>query len=880
MVTMSDADPSMKRLADYTPPAFLVDHINLRFQLRQGQTTVIARSRLRRNLDAGDARAPLVLDGQDMELASVALDGRSLATAEYRLESESLVIASVPNDFDLEVITQIRPEDNTRLEGLYVSNGMYCTQCEAEGFRRITYFPDRPDVMARYRVRIEADRANYPVLLSNGNPVEQGDLEEGRHYAVWEDPFPKPSYLFALVAGDLDCLRDAHTTPSGRIVDLRIYAESADLAKCRHAMDSLKHAMIWDEQRYGREYDLDIYMIVAVGHFNMGAMENKGLNLFNTKYVLADRDTATDRDFRGVEGVIAHEYFHNWTGNRITCRDWFQLSLKEGLTVFRDQEFSADQGSRGVQRIDDVNVLRGHQFPEDAGPMAHPVRPDGYMEINNFYTVTIYNKGAEVVRMQRLLLGDQGFRKATDLYFERYDGQAVTTDDFVACMEDASGRNLGQFRRWYSQAGTPVVRAESGRDERGGYVLTLSQRCPPTPGQDHKQPFHIPVAVGWVGPDGADVSLDAGGATTCVLELTEAVQTFRFPNIPDGSLPSLLRGFSAPVKMEYAYRDADLAFLMAHDSDDFNRWEAGQKLATQVILGMVEQRARGTDMEVPERYLDAFGAALADRETDPELLGAVLTLPGIAQLGEAMETIDIDGLCTARETLRRRIHERHGEVLSDRYRDLEDGGPFRMDGEAVARRALRNTCLAYLTAGRDAAGLALLLDQYHRAGNMTARLAALALLAEREEEQAEEVLRDFQEAWKHDALVMDKWFSLQATADRPDALARVRTLMRHPDFILINPNRVRALIGAFAAGNLRHFHAADGSGYRFLADRILELDPLNPQVAARMASPFTRWRRYDAARRAGMKTQLERLRDRGDALSGDVAELVLKSLAE
>ena len=877
---MRDANPSVKRLADYTPPTFLVDHIDLRFQLRPGQTTVIARSRLRRNPDADAVQAPLVLDGQDMELVSVVLDERSLAAAEYRLESESLVIESVPDAFDLEVVTRIRPEDNTRLEGLYVSNGMYCTQCEAEGFRRITYFPDRPDVMARYRVRIEADRADYPVLLSNGNPVEQGDLEEGRHYAVWEDPFPKPCYLFALVAGDLDCLRDAHTTPSGRTVDLRIYAESADLAKCRHAMDSLKHAMVWDEQRYGREYDLDIYMIVAVGHFNMGAMENKGLNLFNTKYVLADRDTATDHDFRGVEGVIAHEYFHNWTGNRITCRDWFQLSLKEGLTVFRDQEFSADQGSRGVQRVDDVNVLRGHQFPEDAGPMAHPVRPDGYMEINNFYTVTIYNKGAEVVRMQRLLLGAEGFRKATDLYFERHDGQAVTTDDFVACMEDASGRDLGQFRRWYRQAGTPVVRAESSQDEQGHYVLTLSQSCPPTPGQEHKEPFHIPVAVGWVGPDGADVPLDAeDGATTRVLELTEAAQTFRFPNIPEGSLPSLLRGFSAPVKMEYAYRDADLAFLMAHDSDDFNRWDAGQKLATQVILGMVEQRARGAGMEVSERYLDAFGAALADRETDPELLSAVLTLPGIAQLGEAMETIDIDGLCTARETLRRRIHERHGEALSNRYRELEDDGPFRMDGEAVARRALRNTCLAYLAAGRDEAGLALLLDQYRRAGNMTARLAALALLAEREEGRAEEVLRDFQEAWQHDALVTDKWFSLQATADRPDALARVRILMRHPDFILINPNRVRALIGAFAAGNPRHFHAADGSGYRFLADRILELDPLNPQVAARMASPFTRWRRYDAVRRAGMKAQLERLRDRGDALSGDVAELVLKSLA-
>ena len=482
--------------------------------------------------------------------------------------------------------------------------------------------------------------------------------------------------------------------------------------------------------------------------------------------------------------------------------------------------------------------------------------------------------------MQRLLLGAEGFRKATDLYFERHDGQAVTTDDFVACMEDASGRDLGQFRRWYRQAGTPVVRAESSQDEQGHYVLTLSQSCPPTPGQEHKEPFHIPVAVGWVGPDGADVPLDAeDGATTRVLELTEAAQTFRFPNIPEGSLPSLLRGFSAPVKMEYAYRDADLAFLMAHDSDDFNRWDAGQKLATQVILGMVEQRARGAGMEVSERYLDAFGAALADRETDPELLSAVLTLPGIAQLGEAMETIDIDGLCTARETLRRRIHERHGEALSNRYRELEDDGPFRMDGEAVARRALRNTCLAYLAAGRDEAGLALLLDQYRRAGNMTARLAALALLAEREEGRAEEVLRDFQEAWQHDALVTDKWFSLQATADRPDALARVRILMRHPDFILINPNRVRALIGAFAAGNPRHFHAADGSGYRFLADRILELDPLNPQVAARMASPFTRWRRYDAVRRAGMKAQLERLRDRGDALSGDVAELVLKSLA-
>ena len=829
---------------------------------------------VRRNPASALAEGTLHLDGEGLQHHWLEIDGRRLREDEFVLEGDGLRLLSVPERFELASEVVIEPENNTALEGLYRSNTMFCTQCEAEGFRKITWFLDRPDVMTRFHVRIEADKAAFPVLLSNGNPGDCGDLPDGRHFTEWDDPIPKPCYLFALVAGDLKYLQDSHTTPSGREVDLRIYVEPENIDKCDHAMRSLINAMRWDEEQYGREYDLDVYNVVAVNDFNMGAMENKGLNIFNSKFVLARPDTATDADFQGIEGVIAHKYFHNWTGNRITCRDWFQLSLKEGLTVFRDQEFSADMGSRGVKRIEDVRLLRAHQFAEDASPMAHPVRPGSYIEINNFYTVTVYEKGAEVVRMQANLLGPKLYRKATDLYFERHDGQAVTTEEFVACMEDASGRDLTQFKRWYDYAGTPRLEiAGSYAAGQQTYTLTVKQQVPDTPGQSEKPAFHIPLAVGLIDKNGRDLLPEQ----TRMLEVTEAEQEFVFDAIGSEPVPSLARGFSAPVKIAFDYSDEQLMSLMSHDSDGFNRWDAGQTLLQRTLLDMVSQYQAGENMVVGDRLLEVLRTALLDDTAEHALIAEVLTLPGIGYLGEFMETVDVDGLYLARESLRLGVAEELREDLLLRYRQLADEGEYTIEPQAIGRRSLRNCVLGYLMKLEDDEEIAqLALDQYAAQRNMTDVMAALAQIADSDLSSRKEVLEDFAGRWQPDPLVMDKWFAVQATATRATVLEEIHALMQHPAFSIRNPNKVRSLIGAFAGGNPLRFHAADGSGYRFVAEQVLVLDPLNPQIAARLLRTMARWQRYDETRQGHMREALGRIVSAN--VSKDVFEIASKSL--
>nr|WP_132540541.1 aminopeptidase N [Plasticicumulans lactativorans] len=876
------AAPRTVRLADYAPPDYLIDTVALRFELGETGTTVSAELALRRN-HAG-AR-PLVLDGQGLELLGVWLDGVPLGAERYRCDDEHLTLPGVPEACVLRIDTRIHPQSNTALEGLYQSSGNFCTQCEAEGFRKITYYLDRPDVMARFTTTIVAERARYPVLLSNGNPVARGEYDDGRHWVTWEDPFRKPAYLFALVAGDLGCVRDTYTTASGRSVALEIYTEHANVGQCGHAMASLQKAMRWDEERFGLEYDLDIYMIVAVGDFNMGAMENKGLNVFNTKYVLASPETATDADYLGIESVIAHEYFHNWTGNRVTCRDWFQLSLKEGLTVFRDQEFTADLNSAAVARIDDVRNLRALQFPQDAGPLAHPVRPESYIEINNFYTVTVYEKGAEVVRMYQTLLGREGFRKGMDLYFARHDGQAVTCEDFRAAMADANGRDLGQFMRWYQQAGTPVVMARGTHDATSRrYTLTLTQHCPATPGQPEKAPFHIPVALGLLARDGRELPLRLHGeaapvATSRVLELTAAEQRFVFEDVAEPPVPSLLRGFSAPVKLDAAYAEDELLFLLAHDRDPFNRWEAAQQLAVCTVLRLLDERARDLAWAAPTALIEAFGRVLADDGADPALVDQILTLPSEAYLAEQVAVIDPEAIFAAREFLRRSVAAALAGALAARYAALAPRGPYRLDGAASGRRALRNRCLDYLVALDQPAMHALAEAQFAAADNMTEQLAALASLVDSTSPARSSALAAFYARWQHAPLVVDKWFTLQAASRHPDTLAHVRGLLEHPAFSIRNPNKVRALIGAFANANPVRFHAADGSGYAFLAEQVLTLDPLNPQIAARLLGAMTRWRQFEPLRQGLMRAELERIVAR-PGLSPDVYEIAAKSLAD
>jgi aminopeptidase N len=879
---MKEATPRTIYLKDYRAPAFLIERTELRFELGEESTQVNARLRVQRNPAADTPDAPLVLDGEELELLAVRLDGRELQSHEWLQDADSLTLANVPDAFVLEIVNCIKPQENTRLEGLYKSSGNFCTQCEAEGFRRITYYLDRPDVMSVFTTTVVADAQRYPVMLSNGNPVEQGESGEGRHFVTWHDPHPKPSYLFALVAGDLACIEDGYTTASGREVALRIYVEPHNADKCAHAMASLKKSMRWDEQRFGLEYDLDIYMVVAVDDFNMGAMENKGLNVFNSKYVLARPDTATDIDHERIEGVIAHEYFHNWTGNRVTCRDWFQLSLKEGLTVFRDQSFTAEMTAGAVKRIDDVRLLRTHQFAEDSGPMAHPVRPPSYMEINNFYTVTVYEKGAEVVRMYEALLGREGFRRGMDLYFERHDGQAVTTDDFLAAMADANGEDLTQFRRWYEQAGTPRVRVEDDWDEENGrYTLTLRQSCPSTPGQKEKQPFLIPFAVGLLDAEGWDLPLrPAGGTeaqgTTRVLRLTEAEQEFVFEGLNVRPLPSLNRGFSAPVRVEYPYADSQLAFLAAHDSDSFNRWDAGEQLAVRVMLELAEDHQSGRPLTLPAGFITAFAAVLADESLDAAVKAEMLSLPGEAWLADAMDVVDPDAIHAARDYARRALASELEAQWLAAYHANSLSGAYRYAPQDAGARRLRNLALDYLASLDSVPTRKLALNQFGEADNMTDSLAALAALMRTGGEERERALEIFYERWKNEPLVLDKWFTLQAMVQRPGTLERVRQLMHDPAFSIRNPNRVRALVGAFAQGNPTGFHAADGSGYRFIGEQVQALDGLNPQVAARMVGVFSRWRRYDDGRQAQMKAELERLQTL--ELSRDVYEIVSKSL--
>ncbi|KJK00345.1 aminopeptidase N [Pseudomonas sp. 21] len=890
---MRTEQPKVIYLKDYQAPEYLIDETNLTFELYEDHTLVHAQLVMRRNPDRaagapGDGLPPLVLDGQQLELLSVALDDRALEAGDYQLDENHLTLQPTATTFTVDSTVRIHPESNTALEGLYKSGKMFCTQCEAEGFRKITYYLDRPDVMSSFTTTLSAEQHQYPVLLSNGNPVASGSEEGGRHWATWQDPFKKPAYLFALVAGDLWCVEDQFTTLSEREVTLRIYVEPENIDKCQHAMDSLKNSMRWDEKVYGREYDLDIFMIVAVNDFNMGAMENKGLNIFNSSCVLAKAETATDAAHQRVEGVVAHEYFHNWSGNRVTCRDWFQLSLKEGFTVFRDSEFSADMNSRTVKRVEDVAFLRTNQFAEDAGPMAHPVRPDSFIEISNFYTLTVYEKGSEVVRMIHTLLGADGFRKGTDLYFERHDGQAVTCDDFIKAMEDANGVDLTQFKRWYSQSGTPRLAVEESYDAAAqSYTLTFRQSCPATPGQSEKLPFVIPVQMGLIDKLGNALSLRLKGeehahGSDRVLQVTEAEQSFTFVGLAEKPLPSLLRGFSAPVKLSFPYDRDQLMFLMQFDEDGFNRWEAGQQLSVQVLQDLIGQHQRGEKLVLDERLITAFRTLLLDTGLDQAMVAEMLSLPSEAYLTEISEVADVEAIHAAREFARQQIGAALHEQLWERYqanRKQSRDTAYVAEASHIARRSLQNIALSYLIQSGKAEVLAACQEQYKDCDNMTERLTALAVLVNSSfEKEKAEALAMFADYFKDDPLVMDQWFSVQAGCTLPGGLERVQELMKHSAFTLKNPNKIRALIGAFANQNAVNFHRADGAGYRFLADQIITLNALNPQIASRLLTPLTRWRKYAPARQALMKAELERILASGE-LSSDVYEVVSKSLA-
>ena len=884
---MKGAQPQAIRLEDYRQPDFWISHTDLIFNLGEVSTTVTAKLTFRRN-DSADKKAPLVLHGEQMELVSVSLDGSKLASNDYQCDRESLIVHQVPDRFVLEVVTLLKPQDNTSLEGLYKSSGMFCTQCEAEGFRKITYYLDRPDVMSEFSVRIIADKQRYPVLLSNGNLVDRGELDNSRHFAQWHDPFKKPAYLFALVAGNLVSLDDTFTTISGRDVHLRIFVEQKDLDKCDHAMQSLKNAMAWDEKVYGREYDLDIFMIVAVDDFNMGAMENKGLNIFNTSCVLAKPETTTDAGFQRVEAVVAHEYFHNWSGNRVTCRDWFQLSLKEGFTVFRDSQFSADMGSPTVKRVEDVTVLRTLQFAEDAGPMAHPVQPGSYIEISNFYTLTIYEKGAEVVRMLHTLLGPDLFRKGSDLYFDRHDGQAVTIEDFVRAMADVSGRDLTQFKNWYCQAGTPCLHITGEYNERDQtFTLKVKQTCPPTPEAQTKKPFHIPLAMGLVGRNGllplqlANQPSLAEDADQCVLELTETDETFVFEHVAEKPVPSLLRNFSAPVKLGYNYSREDLRRLMSRDTDGFCRWDASQQLAIQVLLDVQNALCQGQAPELDERLVEAYRELLADASLDKAMVALMLTLPSELYLAELSDKVDVDAIHAAREWVLVALAQALVEPLQKAYAGCAEAGDYRADAVSIARRSLKNVALSYLMRLNDEAVHRMCLEQFERSNNMTDVMAALSAIVNSESplliEEKSHCLSRFYSKWQREPLVVNQWFSVQAASTLPGGLERVRQLVQHPAFDLKNPNKARAVIGAFANANTVNFHDKSGAGYRFLADQICTLNCQNPQMAARLLTPLTKWRRYDEDRQKLMRSELERIKQQPE-LSKDVYEVISKSL--
>jgi aminopeptidase N len=872
------------RLKDYRPPDWLVETVELDVSLASTATQVRAALTLRPN-GSGAAPAPLVLDGDALNLRALKLDGAALPPEQFVATPDRLTIAQPPQRrFRLEIETVVDPSASTQLSGLYRSGAIYCTQCEAEGFRRITYFPDRPDVMAVYTTRIEAEKAEAPVLLANGNLVTSGDVPgTTRHFAVWHDPFPKPSYLFALVGGNLACVEDRFRTMSGREVTLRIYVEQGKERRCLYAMDALKRAMRWDETAFGREYDLDIFMIVAVSDFNMGAMENKGLNIFNDKYILASSETATDTDFGRIEAVVAHEYFHNWTGNRITCRDWFQLCLKEGLTVFRDQEFSADQRSRAVERIGDVRGLRTHQFVEDAGPLAHPVRPAVYHEINNFYTATVYEKGAELVRMLRVLLGAENFRKGMDLYFSRHDGQAATVEQFVQCFADVSSTDLTQFMLWYSQAGTPEVVATGSYDARAkSYRLELAQSVPPTPGQPSKQPMVVPLAVSLVGREGRDLPLKLDDGRTVergVLTLTKSVETFVFADVAEQPVASLNRGFSAPIKLSANLSADDLRFLAAHDADPFNRWQALQTLATRLLLDNTAASRASRPARHDPGLLDALGATLADGALEPAFVALALTLPGEAEIArEIGHDVDPDAVFAARAALRAAVGEYLAGPLFDHYRRLSESGPYRPDAASAGRRMLRNTCLDLLVATQQSEAISLAARQYQAADNMTDRMAALSALSLCDVPERAAALDDFYARYADDPLIVDKWLTLQATVPEPATLDRVRALTSHRAFSFANPNRVRALIHAFALANQKEFNRADGAGYDFIVETVLALDPKNPQLAARLVSALKNWRMLEQVRRERAEAALRRVAT-APSLSPDVGDIVRRALA-
>lgn len=889
---MKDAQPRTIYLKDYQAPEFLIDKTELHFTLDPKVTAVKSRLTLRRNPDSTSQHQWLRLDGKEMLLKSVSINGEPLSDTDFRVDADSLELKVPSDNFVLETEVEIDPESNTSLEGLYKSRTMYCTQCEAEGFRKITYYLDRPDVLSEFTTTVVGEKSAFPVLLSNGNLVDSGALQNGMHFATWHDPFRKPAYLFALVGGNLDFIEDSYVTQSGREVKLQIFVESKDLDKCDHAMTSLKNSMRWDEEVYGREYDLDIFMIVAVDDFNMGAMENKGLNIFNTSCVLAKPETTTDAGFQRVEAVVAHEYFHNWSGNRVTCRDWFQLSLKEGFTVFRDSQFSADMNSATVKRVEDVNFLRTMQFSEDAGPMSHPVRPASFIEISNFYTLTIYEKGAEVVRMIHTLLGAENFRKGSDLYFDRHDGKAATIEDFVSAMEDASGKNLEQFTRWYSQAGTPEVEAVGEYHEQSQqYHLTLKQSCPDTPeakGAD-KLPFVIPVAMGLLGDagnlalhlQGQPADVESSDNTHRVLSLESAEQTYVFEKIPEAPIPVLLRGLSAPVKLNYAYERHELQAIMNRDSDGFSRWDASQKLAVASLTDIMNAYRGSKEYCVEPLLLEAYRSVLSDESLDEAMVALMIQLPSEATLSELSDEIDVEAIHFSRNFVKEAIAQSLQVELLQAYERCSVSGEFSVHADAIAKRSLKNTALSYLSTLDAPRATQLPQQQIESATNMTDELAGLSAVNQSEEAHKsgtrEIALTDFYQRWKHEALVVNQWLQVQAACQLPNGLDRVKTLMTHEAFDLKNPNKVRSLIGVFASSNAINFHAPDGSGYVFLADQILALDKLNPSVASRLLSALTKWKKYDSDRQLKMQEQLQRIFVE-PGLSKDVYEVVSKSL--
>lgn len=860
-------------LKDYLPSEYFIERVELDFDLNLDFTIVTALLNVTKNPNSKTDTRQLILNGEQLELRSISLDNKLLQPTDYILTNESLTLSNLPQQFVLKIVTAIKPQNNTALSGLYKSNNMYCTQCEAEGFRRITYYLDRPDVMSKFIVTIHADKKDYPVLLSNGNLIAQGDDSDTRHYATWVDPFLKPCYLFAMVAGDLIAVEDNFVTMTGRLVKLRLFVERENLQQTGHAMMALKKAMEWDEQTYGREYDLDTYMIVAVNDFNMGAMENKGLNIFNSKYVLVSSDTATDLDYEAVDIVIGHEYFHNWSGNRVTCRDWFQLSLKEGFTVFREQQFTQDITQSPVTRIDQAKNLMLRQFAEDAGPLAHSVQPDSYIEINNFYTMTIYEKGSEVIRMLHTLLGPQKFRAGTDLYFSRFDGEAVTIDDFVAALQDASGINLSQFKLWYTQAGTPEITVHEAYDAQNKiYTLTLTQYIPDTPGQSNKKPMHIPVTIGLLDANGNDMPIN-----TPVLSLSKAEQNFVFKNIPIKPQLSILRNFSAPVKLKHNDSIEYLSFMLEKDSDNYNRWYCGQRLYTKIILELASNAQQGKELHLPEFIYNIFANILLDAELNLNLKAELLTLPPISMLIENMHPADPDAIYTAKKFMTTSLASKFNKELLQVYRSYTLFGPYKYTPHDVAHRTCRNIILSYILSNKTKEGIALAIEQYNKANNMTDTIAALACLASIDSNERIASLLEFYDMWATNPLVVNKWLAIQAMADLDDVLYQVRSLMQHAAFDIKNPNKVQALIGGFCLGNPVRFHALSGDGYKFLADIVLELNAINPQVAARMLTPLTQWQRFTAQRQKLMCEQLLRIQQ-SVGLSTDVLEIINKAL--